>query len=151
MKQTVLRITLLVSVLLLGLCLAGCGGGTDSGSGGAPGDNGELGAPAGAIGYWRCEATASDGETDTSFYALRVEESGEFSLYDYAAGNPGISGTMSNVTDTTVDVRFDPDDFDPPFCWELSENGDTLSYEVDGDTLKLGHDDVWLTFHPSEE
>ena len=142
---------MLLVLAAMALCLAGCGGPSESDSAaGAPGDSIASEVPAGAVGLWQCEATASDNETDTSFYELRIEENGEFSLYDYAAGNPGISGTIGGVSDTTMDVQFNTDDFDPPFCWDLSEDGDTLEYEVNGDTLKLGHDDVWLIFHPAE-
>ena len=142
---------MLLALAAMTLCLAGCGSPSESDSAaGAPGDNTASDIPASAVGLWQCEATASDNETDTSFYELQIGENGEFSLYDYAAGNPGISGTIGSVSDTTMDVQFNTDDFDPPFCWDLDEDGDTLAYESDGTTLRLGHNDVWLTFHPAE-
>ena len=101
-------------------------------------------------GYWGCEKTASDGKTDTSFYAMYIKKNGYFSIYDRAAGNPGISGYMSNDTGSTVDCVFEEDDFDVPFCWKLDIKGDKLNYEIEGDPLKLGHDDVWMIFKREE-
>ena len=141
MNRKVIRMLVLAAVLTAVFCCAGCGGsGTVS-----------AGIPDGAAGLWLCEPLASDGETDTSFYALRVEESGEFSLYDIAAGNPGIAGTMGNVTDATLDMQFNTEeDFDPPFCWNLDVKPATMQYELSDGTFKLGYDDVWLTFHPNQ-
>jgi len=106
--------------------------------------------PEGFTGSWTCENLASDGKTDTSFYAMNIKKVGYFSIYDQAAGNPGISGFMSNDTGSSVDCAFKTDDFDVPACWKLDSAGDTLKYELDGDTLKLGHDDVWMIFHRAE-
>lgn len=109
-------------------------------------DHFEPGVPKEMAGEWQCDKVASDNETDTSFYALQIDSSGEFSLYDVAAGNPGISGIMGNDTSEAVLCMFNQDDFDPPFCWQLNPEKDTLLYELDGDQLRIGHNDVWLTF-----
>ena len=106
--------------------------------------------PAGFVGKWKCEPTASDGETDTSFYAMYIRGDGYFSMYDEGAGNPGISGYMSNDTGSSVYCRFNQDDFDVPFCWTIETADDTLDYELTGDVLKLGHNDVWMTFNREE-
>lgn len=111
----------------------------------------KAGAPESITGEWRCEDTASDGKTDTGFYAMYVEKSGKFSIYDAAAGNPGISGNMGNYTGSTVECEFIEDDFDPPFCWDIELPSAVLDYEVNGDTLKLGYDGVWLIFHREAE
>lgn len=107
--------------------------------------------PTGLVGQWACERLASDGETDTSFYELRIEEDGSFSLYDVAAGNPGISGQMGNDTGNKLECHFDMDDFDVPFCWDLNPSKDALEYELDADTLRLGHNGVWMTFHRMQD
>lgn len=107
----------------------------------------QAGVPDGLVGTWACESLASDGTTDTSFYELRIEEGGSFSLYDAGAGNPGISGQMGNDTGSKIECRFDTDDFDVPYCWDIKSAKDVLEYELDADTLKLGHNDVWMTFH----
>jgi len=104
--------------------------------------------PEGMTGPWKCEPIASDGKTDTSFYAMYIKKNGYFSMYDFAAGNPGISGFLKNDTGSTLDVVFGTGDFDPPFCWKLDPSEDTFMYELDKDTLKLGHDGVWMIFHP---
>ena len=106
--------------------------------------------PEGFIGSWSCEEKASDGKTDTSFYAMYIKKNGYFSIYDQEAGNPGISGKMKNDTGTSVDCEFEMDDFDVPSCWKLGSPEDKLDYELDGDTLKLGHNDVWMIFHREE-
>ena len=145
-NRKILYVVLLIAVLL---CLAGCGaGGSGDGAGDSSGIQGS--APEGFVGLWSCEPLASDRITDTGFYELRVEENGEFSLYDAGAGNPGISGTFGNVTEDQMDAVFDTEDFDPPFCWELDETGATFDYMVSEGEIKLGYDGVWLTFHPTE-
>lgn len=120
----------------------------------------KQGVPEEIVGEYNCEVKASDGETDTGFYALRIEKDGEFSLYD-TTGNPGIAGkfgvwqkrdALGNYHNKTKDgylsAVFDDDDFDPPFCWEkLLASGDDLQYEYKDNVLKLGYNDVWLIFH----
>ena len=106
-----------------------------------------AGAPDGFAGQWKCEDLASDGETDTSFYEMTIEEDGHFSIYDAAAGNPGISGLMGNDSGSTVDCIFDEDDFDVPFCWNIDSAKASLEYELEGDVLRLGHNDTWMIFH----
>lgn len=108
----------------------------------------QAGAPDGFAGQWKCEELASDGETDTSFYEMTIEENGHFSMYDAAAGNPGISGEMGNDTGSTIECRFDMDDFDVPHCWTIDSSEAILDYELSDDTLRLGNNDVWMTFHP---
>ena len=111
-------------------------------------------APAGIVGQWNCHETATDETTDTSFYALTVKEDGTFSLYDQASGNPGISGKMS-CDDTgnlgIINIECDTDDFDPPVCWNISENARLRYKVVDDDTIKLGYSGIWLVFDRAEE
>jgi hypothetical protein len=103
------------------------------------------------VGSWSCEDYASDKETNTGFYAMYIKKNGKFSIYDQEAGNPGISGKMKNDTGSSVDCEFDMGDFDVPYCWELDSPNDTLMYEIEGDTLKLGHNDVWMIFHKDKD
>lgn len=129
---TVLAAIAVVTVAILGL--TACGG--------PP-------VPEKLIGEWKCQEMASDQVTDTSFYALRIEESGEFSLYDEAAGNPGMSGTMKG-DDTgkigILELTCDKADFDPPSCWSVNSEC-RLRYKIlDDDTIRLGFSGVWLTF-----
>lgn len=107
-------------------------------------------------GKYICEEQASDQKTDTFYYALRIERK-SFSLYDYEAGNPGIAGKMYLYSRNDTDERYlskgklriicNTGDFDPPVCWKINPKA-RLKYRLkDKDTLKLGHDGVWLTFH----
>ena len=107
------------------------------------------------VGHWKCEAMASDQVTDTSFYALTIEKDGTFSLYDFAAGNPGISGKMKG-DDTgklgILELTCDEDDFDPPFCWSKMQTKSRIRYKImDENTIRLGYVGVWLTFHRDME
>lgn len=144
----------LVTVLLIcvfataAVLMAGCKESAED----PPGDLPEPGVPLSLTGQWDCRETASDGETDTGFYALTISENGEFSLYD-TTGNPGISGTMAYEGDKssgTVTLDCAEDDFDPPFCWGIEPDA-VLEYEVSGeDTIRLGYEEVWLTFDREE-
>ena len=111
----------------------------------------KAGAPDSITGNWTCEEYASDGETDTGFYEMYIKKDGTFSLYDAGAGNPGISGKMGNGTENTVECRFNTDDFDPPFCWDIDSSGDTFKYSDEGDSLKLTHNGITLSFHRKPE
>ena len=52
------------------------------------------------VGEWRCgETLLETDECYSGYLALRVEEDGEFSMYDEEAGNPGISGLMEYSSD----------------------------------------------------
>ena len=111
-------------------------------------------APAAIVGQWDCRAFASDETTDTSFYALRVDADGSFSLYDQAAGNPGISGKM--YCDDTgklgiINIECDGDDFDPPVCWNIGQEARLRYKAVNQDTIKLGYSGIWLIFDRAEE
>ena len=109
--------------------------------------------PDGLIGEWTCEELASDGETATDFYAMYINEDGSFSLYD-TVGNPGIAGKMTlkkvqknDRNQGTVKISCDTDDFDPPVCWNITEE-DELKYEILGSgKIRFGHNDIWLSFH----
>ncbi|MGN0352975.1 MAG: hypothetical protein ACI4ES_15120 [Roseburia sp.] len=108
--------------------------------------------PVGLVGEWACEELASDGETATEFYFLRIEENGEFSLYDRDAGNPGISGTMNcedpEAEKGVVEITCDTDDFDPPICWDIDVS-DELDYEIDcaSGEIRLGYQGIYLIFY----
>ena len=91
-------------------------------------------APKAIVGEWTCHEFASDEMTDTSFYALTIKEDGTFSLYDYASGNPGISGKM--YCDDTgnlgiINIECDETDFDPPLCWMLPQPNSPLNFTAD--------------------
>ena len=132
------RLSTVFSAILIVLLLCGC-------------KSFSAGVPKGFTGVWDCDEYASDGKTDTGFYKMRIENNGEFSIYDTAAGNPGISGLMGNYTENTVECRFDMDDFDVPFCWTINSSKATFDYELKSDTLRLGHNGVWMVFHHAND
>ena len=106
-------------------------------------------------GQWNCDEMASDGTTYTDFYQLDIRENNEFSLYDAEAGNPGISGTITDCTISsdegdnahgTITVSFNDEDFDPPACWDIDDQA-TFDFETSGkNKMRLGYDDIYLSF-----
>lgn len=133
-KALVTAIALAASIIML-VALTGCGGSK---------------VPERLVGQWECADLASDGYTDTSFYALTIEKDGTFSLYDEAAGNPGISGTMKG-DDTgklgILELNCNEEDFDPPVCWAKLQKNSRLRYKIMSDgTMRLGYVGIWLIF-----
>ena len=133
-KALVTAIALTASIIML-VALTGCGGSK---------------VPERLVGQWECADLASDGYTDTSFYALTIEKDGTFSLYDEAAGNPGISGTMKG-DDTgklgILELNCNEEDFDPPVCWAKMQTKSRVRYKImDENTIRLGYVGIWLTF-----
>ena len=133
-KILVLTFALTAAIIML-VAFTGCGGSK---------------VPERLVGEWQCADLASDGYTDTSFYALTIEKDGTFSLYDVAAGNPGISGTMKG-DDTgklgILELTCNEDDFDPPVCWAKMQKNSRVRYTImDENTIRLGYVGIWLTF-----
>ena len=135
MRKTLITALALAAAMTFLIAFAGCGGPK---------------VPERLVGQWNCAPLASDEMTDTSFYALTIESDGTFSLYDQAAGNPGISGTMKG-DDTgklgILELTCNEDDFDPPFCWSKMPHKSRVRYKIiSDDTIRLGYVGIWLTF-----
>ena len=135
MKRILITTIAMAAVIAMAVAFAGCGGAK---------------VPERLIGHWECADLASDGYTDTSFYALTIEKDGTFSLYDYAAGNPGISGKMKG-DDTgklgILELSCEGEDFDPPVCWASLKKNSRIRYKITADdTIRLGYVGIWLTF-----
>ena len=135
MRKTLVVTFALTAAIIMLVAFTGCGGSK---------------VPERLVGEWQCADLASDGYTDTSFYALTIEEDGTFSLYDIAAGNPGISGTMKG-DDTgklgILELTCNEDDFDPPVCWAKMQKNSRVRYKImDENTIRLGYVGIWLTF-----
>ena len=133
-KILVLTFALTAAIIML-VAFTGCGGAK---------------VPERLVGEWQCADLASDGYTDTSFYALTIEKDGTFSLYDFAAGNPGISGTMKG-DDTgklgILELTCNEDNFNPPVCWAKMQKQSRVRYKImDEKTIRLGYVGIWLTF-----
>jgi len=102
------------------------------------------------VGQWQCADLASDGYTDTSFYAITIEEDGTFSLNDEAAGKPSLSGTMKG-DDTgklgILELTCNEDDFNPPVCWAKMQKKSRVRCKImDENTFRLGYVGIWLIF-----
>lgn len=140
MKKTLITVIALAAAVALAAAFTGCG---------------SPKVPERLIGQWECADLASDGYTDTSFYALTIEKDGTFSLYDAGAGNPGISGTMKG-DDTgklgILELTCNEDDFDPPVCWSKMQTKSRVRYKIMADdTIRLGYVGIWLSFTKSAE
>ncbi len=134
MKRILITTLAVITVIAMAGIFSGCGGSK---------------VPERLIGQWECADLASDGYTDTSFYALTIEKDGTFSLYD-ETGNPGISGTMKG-DDTgklgILELSCNEDDFDPPVCWAKMQKNSRVRYKImDENTIRLGYVGIWLTF-----
>lgn len=102
------------------------------------------------VGEWTCDPESSGNHLDTSYYALRIDETGEFSIYDFEAGNPGISGTMKG-DDTgkigILELSCDSEEFNPPVCWPNLKENSRIRYKIlDENTIKLEYVGIWMTF-----
>lgn len=129
------KLTVILLVITGAIVLAGCGT--------------TYNAPAGIVGEWTCHDFASDESTDTSFYALHVQEDGTFRLDDRVSGNPAVSGKMYG-DDTgnlgIINIECDETHFDPPVCWKIGREARLRYKVIDQDTIKLGYTGVWLSF-----
>jgi hypothetical protein len=133
-KILVLTFALTAAIIML-VAFTGCGGAK---------------VPERLVGEWQCADLASDGYTDTSFYALTIEKDGTFSLNDEAAGSPAISGTMKG-DDTgklgILELTCNEDDFNPPVCWAKMQKKSRVRYKImDENTIRLGYVGIWLIF-----
>ena len=133
-KILVLTFALTAAIIML-VAFTGCGGAK---------------VPERLVGEWQCADLASDGYTDTSFYALTIEKDGTFSLNDEAAGSPAISGTMKG-DDTgklgILELTCNEDNFNPPVCWAKMQKQSRVRYKImDENTIRLGYVGIWLIF-----
>ena len=133
-KKYVTAIALAVVMTML-IAFSGCGGPK---------------VPERLIGEWDCAPLASDEMTDTSFYALTIEEDGTYSLYDKTTGKSAMSGTMKG-DDTgklgILELTSDEKNFDPPACWAKMQTKARVRYKIlDEAAIKLGYVGIWLTF-----
>ena len=138
--KRILTVTLaLAAAAVMLIAFTGCGGSK---------------VPERLVGQWDCAPLASDEMTDTSFYALTIESDGTFSLYDKAAGNPAMSGTMKG-DDTgklgILELTCSEEDFVPPACWAKMKTNTRVRYKImDENTIRLGYVGIWLIFTKAE-
>ncbi|MDD4199998.1 MAG: hypothetical protein PHS19_01265 [Eubacteriales bacterium] len=128
------KTALLAIIFILVFTLAGCG---------SP-------IPERLVGEWKCDDRSTGNYVDTSFYALSIEDSGNFNLYDFETGNPGISGTMEGDDTGKIGIlqlNCDKEEFNPPLCWPNLKTDSRIRYRImDENTFRLGYVGIWMTF-----
>lgn len=95
-------------------------------------------------GDWQCQEKPEQEEYSdiyVGYIFLCIEDDGSFSMYDAEAGNPGISGTLTINFDGTMTLDCsDSKEFDPPTSWGDMKKVQDVTYEYNGDVLKLTFD-----------
>lgn len=71
-----------------------------------------------------------------------------FSIYDNAAGNPGVEGEMVLLDDSHIKLKYDKDLYEalPSDEWQLSGDYLEMTYSLEDDRLTLTNNDVSLVF-----
>ena len=153
MRKTIM-LTLALSLILAGCSLFGGG----SGGEGADGSDGFGGfdSPGGFDnpgsetiaeefrGGWECEETTlEDPNSYTGYLHLEVSDDGSYSMYDIAAGNPGIEGWLEVLSDTELILHIEKTvDTDIPVEWEGISYAQKMKYcFTDDGKLQIAYDD----------
>lgn len=95
------------------------------------------------IGDWQArESFAESDEWYTGYLHFYVLEDGKYSMYDNEAGNPGITGHFSQLTEDSVVFEDESDvDFDPPPNWEDMSRNQKISYKFSSEnTLEFTYE-----------
>lgn len=76
------------------------------------------------------------------------EDTAILSIYDNAAGNPGVEGEMVLLDDAHIKLKYDKDLYEalPADGWQLSGDYLEMTYSLEDDRLTLTNNDVSLTF-----
>ncbi len=91
-------------------------------------------------------------DEDASYWHLYIGENEEdkafFSIYDNAAGNPGVEGEIVSLTDSSLVIKVDQDMFEalPSSQWELSKDKLELTYELLEDGIRLTNHETAVIF-----
>lgn len=81
------------------------------------------------------------------------EDTAILSIYDNAAGNPGVEGELVTLDESHIKLKYDKDLYEalPSAEWQLSGNDLEMTYAIDGDSLTLTNSDVSLIFQREAE
>lgn len=91
------------------------------------------------VGSWNCHETPlEDKDRYSGYLSMEIEDTGDFTMYDAEAGNPGIKGRIESVTEDSMVLDCTNDeDFDPPTGWDKMNRKQKISYRWDGESLCL--------------
>lgn len=137
MKQIKKAITLFAVLTLLAVLSAGCNQKSD------PVD---ADAFASVKGEYQCI------EKDINYMHLSISDDFEefpyhLSIYDNAAGNPGVEGEIIHMDDSVITIQIDMDLFDEmPPGWQEDEETLTMGYHLENDGIVLGNQGVDVRF-----
>ena len=141
MKKTIM-LALALSLILAGCSLFGDGSGGE-GADGPDGYGGKLIAEE-FRGGWECEETTlEDPNSYTGYLHLEVSDDGSYSMYDIAAGNPGIEGWLEVLSDTELILHIEKTvDTDIPVEWDGISYDQKMKYcFTDDGKLQITYDD----------
>ncbi|MDD7390424.1 MAG: hypothetical protein PUG60_12385 [Lachnospiraceae bacterium] len=77
-----------------------------------------------------------------------------FTIYDISAGNPGVSGEITTMNDSSLTIKIDPDLFEAlPADWNLSGNDSelTMDYTCSDDNITLTNNGLPVVFEREAE
>lgn len=94
--------------------------------------------------YWHLTICEMDGEDGQVPY---------LTIYDNAAGNPGIEGKIVGLHDQTIMIEYDPDYYEelPSAHWEVSGKYLELTYEQSESGITLTNHDYGIVFEKDIE
>lgn len=141
MRNSILRkFLILCMVIVLTIVLAGCSFLSSDDSEGLAG-----GEPIAEEfrGGWECEETTlEDPNSYTGYLHLEVSDDGNYSMYDIAAGNPGIEGWLGVLSDTELILHIEKTvDTDIPVEWDGISMDQKMKYcFTDDGKLQITYD-----------
>ena len=147
MKKTIM-LALALSLILAGCSLFGGGSGGEGADG--PDGFGGFDSPGSETiaeefrGGWECEETTlEDPNSYTGYLHLEVSDDGSYSMYDIAAGNPGIEGWLEVLSDTELILHIEKTvDTDIPVEWDGISYDQKMKYcFTDDGKLQITYDD----------
>lgn len=130
-KKNLNAILVLIAVLIAGVLACGC---SDSGEF----DKESL---ASIEGSYRVLGT----EEISSEFAMDITDK-ELSIYDVGAGNPGISGKITQISADSLTIKLEYFENDPALYWVNDGKTMTVSYEKTDRGIVLTNNDYPITF-----
>lgn len=120
-----------------------------------PAENNNLSQIAGIAGDYQAveQDTGNDEDYVGGFWHLYIgidDESGEpyFSIYDNAAGNPGVEGKIAEMGEEYMIVEYDPDYYDqlPSYKWQMEGKNLEIQYKKTLKGIELTNNGTTIQF-----